>query len=150
MTSVIHLAFDIPLAADICFQYFTEEHLIKSWLAEDAHIVPHEGGAYELYWNLEDRAVDNTKGCVITGYCLNRMLGFTWKGPQRFSHFMNHHDPLTHVSISFFSTTDKHTQVHLVHSGWPQREDWQEAKEWFEDTWKKAIENLILQITAKS
>ena len=134
---------------------FTVNELVESWLIKPysptgrAEIEPRIGGRYELFWDPNSRENDSTFGCRITAMDSGRFLGFEWKGPSQFKHFMNNVDPLTHVLAFFIQIIDDEkrvTEVHLVHTGWRNTPEWDEARKWFEESWKLAFQKLGQQV----
>ncbi len=126
------------------FKMFTENNLLESWLTEKADVEPKNRGKYELFWDPSNPQDNSTIGCKVTGIELNKFISFDWKGPVQFKSFMNSADPLTHV-IVFFSVSDfnpNNTNIHFFHTGWRKTQEWQEARNFFENAWKKAFEEL--------
>jgi uncharacterized protein YndB with AHSA1/START domain len=125
---------------------FTVNEYLQSWLTAAADVEPVVDGKYELFWNPEDRENDSTIGCKITAIERGRFLSFDWKGPKQFKKFMNKADPLTHVVVFFTPGEElgpnRTTEVHLIHSGWRDSKEWEEARLWFEKVWDKALEEL--------
>ena len=143
----VHLRCDVHRA----FEMFTVANLVQSWLAPSADIEPHEGGRYELFWDLENREQNSTLGCKVTAIEVDRFLSFEWRGPTQFSHFMNDADPLTHVVVFFIPSSDgavPRTEVHLVHTGWRSSPEWEEARQWFVKAWQVTFEELERQASA--
>jgi uncharacterized protein YndB with AHSA1/START domain len=129
---------------------FTDNKLLEAWLTEIADVEPRPGGKYELFWDRDDRENNSTTGCRITAIEENKFLAFDWKGPTQFKHFMNTIVPLTHIVVFFLPCTDGNkpcTEIHLVHSGWGDSAEWEEAREWFEKAWKAAFVRLEKSIT---
>jgi uncharacterized protein YndB with AHSA1/START domain len=144
MSKIIHESVSLACDARRTFQMFTVNELLKSWLASTADVEPKVGGKYELFWNPDDRETDSTIGCTITAIEPGAFVSFNWKGPKRFSHFMNVADPLTHVTALFTAVCGSvpSTRVHLIHSGWRDTADWEEARLWFEKSWRSALQDL--------
>ena len=145
MTEIIYMVTSLPCDRQCAFEQFTDNEHVEAWLTEVADIEPVKGGKFELFWNLLDRTQDSTIGCTITGIEPGRFLSFEWKGPQQFAHFMNTKNPLTHVVVFFIpcpEAPDHCTEVHLVHSGWEDSDEWEAARQWFENQWKLAFTRL--------
>lgn len=123
------------------FQMFTVNKHLEKWLTQVADVEPKVGGKYELFWNPEDRENDSTIGCKILALQPNKFLSFEWKGPKQFKHFMNEAKPLTNVVI-FFISSQQGTEVHFLHSGWGNTPEWEEARQWFDKTWKTTLTEL--------
>jgi hypothetical protein len=135
------------------FEMFTVNELVQSWLAPLSEIEPHQGGKYELFWDPENRDQDSTIGCKVTAIEQDRFLCFEWKGPRQFRHFMNDADPLTHVVVFFVPSMDAAepcTEVRLVHSGWRSAAEWEAARQWFDRTWRVALEQLEHRVNTGS
>lgn len=148
MNRIIHRSVRLPCTAGEAFALFTMDEKLERWLTVHADIEPMVGGKYELFWNPEDRQHDSTIGCRITAFEEGRLLSFEWKGPKQYSHFMNSADPLTHVVVLFSQNAAAEgaspcTEVHLIHSGWRESEEWEEARQWFEKAWDVAFMKLL-------
>ena len=141
------LNFSIRLNCDThqAFELFTTNKHLQSWLTELAEVEPVKGGKYELFWNPSDKENDSTIGCKVTAIEQDKYISFEWKGPPQFKHFMNNADPLTHVVVVFipcFSDSTPCTDVLLIHSGWRNSPEWEEARLYFERAWGGALRNL--------
>jgi uncharacterized protein YndB with AHSA1/START domain len=135
----------LPVDGTVAFRFFTEKEFLERWLTTAANVEPKLGGKYELFWNPDTPDDNSTKGCHITAIEQGRILAFDWKGPVQFKEFMNNADPLTHVTVSFSpceKTSEPCTTVHLLHSGWRNSQNWNEAKAWQERAWRGAFEEL--------
>ncbi len=135
------------------FKMFTVSELVESWLTPSADVEPCPGGKCELFWDLENREENSTMGCKVTAIEEDRLLSFEWKGPTQFRHFMNEADPLTHVVVFFFPRVDESpawTEIHLMHSGWRSSDEWEEARQWFDRAWGKALQELEKQVNSKA
>ena len=123
------------------FEFFTLNKHLEKWLTKVAEVEPKVGGKYELFWNPEDKENDSTVGCKILAIIDGKFLCFEWKGPKQFKHFMNTIRPLTNVTV-FFISDPKETEIHLLHTGWRDSPEWEEARQWFDKVWKMALEEL--------
>ncbi|MGD9380609.1 MAG: SRPBCC domain-containing protein [candidate division WOR-3 bacterium] len=151
MTKVLHVSVVVNCDIPRAFKMLTDNKLLESWLTEIADVEPTPGGKYELFWDRDDRESNSTIGCRITAIEENRFLAFDWKGPTQFKHFMNTIVPLTHIVVFFLPRMEgdkQRTEIHLVHSGWGDSAEWQEAREWFEKAWKAALDRLEKSISA--
>ncbi|MHA2280593.1 MAG: SRPBCC family protein [Promethearchaeota archaeon] len=152
MENIIQLKVEVDCDINTAFDMFTQNKLLESWLTAKAEVDPKVGGKFELFWVPENREHDSTIGCKITGIEKNKFLSFGWKGPQQYESFMNFADPLTHV-IAFLSQEKKpsnKTVIHLLHTGWRNTPEWQEARDWFEKAWINAFEVLKEKIKSKT
>ena len=151
MEKIILIKDEIDCDTYTAFNMFTLNQLLESWLTEKAEVEPKIGGKYELYWEPENRENNSTIGCKITGIEEGKFISFDWKGPIQFKSFMNNADPLTHVIVLFSSDLyDKNkTTIYLFHTGWRKDEDWQEARNYFEKAWTKALQELKEKVKNK-
>ena len=136
---MLEIQVNLPIKKDDAIRYFLEPELLKRWLCRDAIVNPVKGGAYELFWDLDDRSHNCTLGCHLTALTEDYM-SFTWKGPIEFEEIMNK-EPLTHVVVMFHEKNNT-TQVTLLHSGWQSSEKWQRARLYFKNAWTGALKSL--------
>jgi len=144
---VIHITTRIKCNAEKAYRLFTNEQYL-TWLAPEANVEPMVGGKYEFFFSPEEKTTDCTLGCRITAAEPGRFIAFDWAGPSRYEELMNRADPLTHVVVLFEQCDRKLmkcTDVHLIHSGWGNTDEWNQAREWFERRWKSAFEELQTQ-----
>jgi uncharacterized protein YndB with AHSA1/START domain len=145
MTKILHHSVRLNCDAHRAYEMFTINKLLQSWLTKLADVEPVVGGKYELFWDPEDKENNSTIGCKITALEQDRLLAFDWKGPVQYKHFMNNADPLTHVVVCFFPYEDGAspcTEVFMIHTGWRDSSEWEEARKHFERAWSNALEAL--------
>ncbi len=142
MDRIIYRSINLKCDPQEAFKMFTVNENLEKWLTQVAEVEPEVGGRYELFWDPEDRENDSTIGCRIQALTHGSLLSFEWKGPKQFKHFMNEARPLTTVTV-FFGCHPDGTEVHLVHTGWRDTPEWEEARRWFENAWTEAL--LALQ-----
>jgi len=147
VTEILHLSVHLRCGACRVFEMFTLNRLVESWLIKPysprghAEIQPHLGGKYELLCDPEHKDQNSTFECKVTAIVPDRLLAFDWKGPVEYKEIMNI-DPLNHVVVSFFTMGEASTEVHLVHSGWGNSKDWDEARGYFQQAWSSAFKKL--------
>lgn len=148
MDRIIHCKVRLNCSQKQSFEMFTKNSNIQTWLAETADVEPYVGGKYELFWDADNKKINSTIDCKITAIENDKLLCFEWKGPAQFAHFMNTAEPLTHVSVLFFPNCDDEnsTEIHLVHTGWRNDENWEKARKWFESVWTNALDNLKKEV----
>ena len=150
MDKIIYTSVEVRGDARGAFEMFTVNELLQSWLAPLADVEPVAGGKYELFWEPDDKENNSTLGCKVTALEPSRFISFEWRGPKQFKQFMNNADPLTHVAVFFTPCVEagdaRTTVVHLIHSGWRSAPEWEEARAWFENSWRDAFEALRTQM----
>lgn len=147
MDKVIYQVIKVKCAPSRAFELFTVNEHLEKWLTELAEVEPIVGGKYELFWNPDDRENDSTIGCKILAIRPDRFLSFEWRGPKQFKHFMNQVRPLTNVVVSFIPCPEG-TEVHLLHTGWRDTSEWEEARQWFHKQWTMALSELQKYVAA--
>ena len=141
MDKIIYHSISLKCDPQKAFKMFTINKHLEKWLTHVADVKPKVGGKYELFWNPEDMENDSTIGCKILALHPSRFLSFEWRGPKQFKDFMNDVRPLTNVVIAFIPHAEG-TEVHLLHNGWRDTAEWEEARQWFEKTWAMALSGL--------
>ena len=144
MENIIQIKIEIDCDIHRAFDSFTVASLLESWLTKKAEVQLEVGGKYELFWEPENRNVNSTIGCRITGFEKDKYVAFNWKGPDQFQSFMNSSDPLTHVIVFILPKPDDPTTtiIHLFHTGWGKGDEWQQARDYFEKAWSMALKEL--------
>jgi uncharacterized protein YndB with AHSA1/START domain len=138
---VIYRSASLRCDTQKAFEMFTLNKHLEKWLTQKADVEPRIGGKYELFWNPKDRENDSTIGCKILAVHLDKFLSFEWKGPKQFKHIMNEVRPLTNVVV-FFIPCQKYTEVHILHTGWRDTPEWEEARQWFDKAWVMSLSEL--------
>ncbi len=128
-------------SAEKAFEMFTDNKYLESWLTAEANVEPIVGGKYELFWEPDDPENNSTIGCKILAIEKPDYLNFEWKGPKQFKHFMNNARPLTNVTVIFAKSGDQ-ANVTLIHTGWRDTDEWENAREYFINAWKGAFIQL--------
>lgn len=138
---IIYHSISLGCTPHEAFEVFTVNKHLEKWLTEVADVEPKVGGKYELFWNPDDRENDSTIGCKILAIAPSKFICFEWKGPKQFKHVMNDVRPLTSV-VAFFIPNPEGTEVHLLHTGWGDTAESEEARQWFVKAWSKALTDL--------
>ncbi|WP_425391590.1 SRPBCC family protein [Ekhidna sp.] len=142
MDKIIHQSVILNCSNDLAFQLFTKNEYLEKWLTVKADIEPRLGGKYELYWVPDDIENDNTRGCKILALESPHYISFEWKGPKQYKKFMNNAKPKTHV-IAIFSNINSGTKVGIIHTGWRESQEWDEARDFFINAWNDVLSQLV-------
>jgi uncharacterized protein YndB with AHSA1/START domain len=134
--------------ANKAFEMFTSKQGLESWLTLKADIEPRVGGKYELFWEPDDPENNSTIGCKILAIDKPNFLNFEWRGPKQYKHFMNNVRPLTNVTVIFKEQGDR-TRVTLIHTGWRDPNDWEQARQYFINAWNGAFKQLEKYVNGK-
>ncbi len=141
MDKIIYQSVSLNCTPHKAFEFFTVNMHLEKWLTQVADVEPRVGGKYELFWSPNDRQNDSTIGCKVLAIVQDKFLCFEWKGPRQFKRFMNKATPLTNV-IAFFVPSVMGTEVHLLHTGWRNTSEWEEARQWFKEAWGLSLSKL--------
>lgn len=128
----------IAKSPDKVYEAWVVPDLLERWLALKANVQPKIGGAYELFWDLDNLACDSTQGCRITELVPNRELSFDWKGTREHAAVMG---GKTSVFVRF-EPQESGTLLRFTHTGWGTGAQWQKARRWQAQAWQAALENL--------
>jgi len=127
-------------AKEVWYSWTTAEG-IAAFLDVPAKVKLELGGPFELYF--DDRAalgLQGSEGCVIISYVPLEMLSFIWNAPPTMPYVRNH-EYKTWVTL-LFNETLTGTGVRLVHTGWPEGEEWDKAYQYFDRAWGYVLEEL--------
>jgi|GEM_PF-1508249 len=144
MNKIINISVNVKCNAKKAFELFANKEKVESWLCGTANIELQPGGKYETY-NDQDKD-DNTEGCKVLAVDAPNFLTVEWKGPQKFAEFMNKENALTQVSI-LFHPKGKFTQVTILHAGWGEEGQWEEAYDYFYKAWEGALALLKTMVS---
>jgi uncharacterized protein YndB with AHSA1/START domain len=93
MNKIIHLSAQLACDRKRAFELFTHNPFLERWLAAKAEVAPSVGGAYELFWEPDNRENNSALGGKITALGANHFLSFEWRSPKQFKHFAHQADP---------------------------------------------------------
>lgn len=134
---------EVKINADqelVWWAWLRSERIIQ-WFAPQANIVPHKGGAFELFFDPAHPDKMNTKGCTFLSLTPYESFEFTWKGPDDFASLMNQEDSLTRVKVSLGKEGEQ-TVITVAHIGWGAGEEWEKAKQWHQMAWDFSLASL--------
>lgn len=138
------LTFDLSLGISIdeAWNLWTDSKRLEQWLTTQANVKPVVGGAYELFWDPNNRNDNSTLGCKVTALVPYKLLAFEWRGPVPYADLMNVQPFPTWASVSFEIISAKQTVIHFRHSGWGNGERWTAARNWQKNAWARAFQQL--------
>jgi uncharacterized protein YndB with AHSA1/START domain len=137
MIKSIQLEVTIPATRSELWQAWTTEEGVKTFFAPECRIDLRPGGAYELYFNLDAPVGDRgSEGMIILALQPERMLSFTWNAPPSLPSVRGE---MTHVVVRFEEIDPKSTEVSLIHDGWGEGGEWDQAYEYFIRAWGEVV-----------
>ncbi len=124
--------------ADVWKTWTTVEG-VKSFFAPEAKIELRQGGAYEIYFDLEQPpGLRGSEGCKILKIEPEKQLVVSWNFPPHLSI----RNERTEVAVAFEAIDARHTRVKLLQTGWRQGGDWEAGYAYFDRVWGVVMERL--------
>ncbi len=132
----------VPAPIDSLWKSWSTAEGITAFLGVPAMMKLERGGPMELYFDANGTpGLRGSEGCTIISYVPREMISFTWNAPPTIPTVRNHAYK-TWVTV-FFSETAEGTDVRLVHTGWPEGEDWNKTYDYFDYAWGQVL--MVLQ-----
>ena len=142
MDKVIFQSAILDCSQEKAFEMFSGSENLQKWLTVKAEVDLRVGGKFELFWQPENPNENSTIGCKILALDQPSFISFEWKGAKQHEEFMNNKRPLTNVSVCFIPLENAQTKVLLIHTGWGDTAEWEQARQWFESAWEKTLSQL--------
>ncbi len=121
---------------DVWYVWTTEEGM-KTFFAPESKIEMKVGGAYEMYFLLENEyGQKGGEGNKVLAIEPEKLLRFTWNAPPQYPEIRKHK---TLVTLKFYSLGDNRTKVTLSHTGWGEGEEWDEVYNYFVSAWGDVV-----------
>lgn len=123
----------VDATLDEVWEALTTEAGIRSFFAPAGNVDLRVDGPYEILFDPDAPPGERgAEGMRVLAFQPKTMLAFTWNAPP---HLPEVRGQLTHVLIRLRRREDGRTQVTLVHSGWGEGGQWDEAFAYFERAW---------------
>ncbi len=137
MEKQISYQISVPAAVSDVWDAWTTKEGAITFFAPDCKIELRPGGAYEMYFNLEaPPGEQGGEGMIILAIQPEKMLSFTWKSPPNLPTVRGE---MTHVMIILESKGSDETQVRLIHDGWGEGGEWDQAFDYFTRAWGEIV-----------
>ena len=118
---------------------------LKTFLGKENKIELRPGGAFEIYFLLENpEGLRGSEGCKILSYLPYQMLSFSWNAPPQHME-VRESEFKTWVVVNFIPLSDHQTEVTLSHLGWPGDEKWTPVYDYFNSAWDTVLNGLAFQ-----
>lgn len=131
----------ISAPVDSVWNSWSSAEGIAAFLEIDVNIKLELGGPYEWYFDTEDKVgLRGSEGCTVISFVPREMISFTWNAPPSIPYVRNH-EYKTWVTV-FFTEAAEGTNVRLVHTGWPEGEEWDKAYNYFDSAWGYVLKAL--------
>lgn len=124
------------------WEKWTTHEGLKTFLGLDNKVELKPGGAYEIYFLLDNPpGLRGGEGNQVLSFLPEEMLSFTWNAPPTIPEIRNH-EHRTWVVVTFKEVSPEQTEVTLRHVGWLEGEKWNETYQYFESAWDYVMNAL--------
>jgi uncharacterized protein YndB with AHSA1/START domain len=134
----------VNASPEAVFKAWSTSEGIATFFAPEARIEARPGGPFEVYIN--PYAQPGMKGADdmrVLGVQENRMISFTWNAPP---HLPQARAQRTFVVVRM-QPEGSGTRVRLVHTGWGDGGEWDQAYAYFDRAWGNVMKNLEKRFT---
>ena len=134
---MLKFSVDVPASVADVWHAWTTEAGATTFFARACHIDLRVGGAYEMYFAPDAPAGERGgDGLTILAIQPERMLSFTWNAPPSLPDVREQH---TAVTIRLYPLPANQTRVTLIHSGWGEGGQWDDAFAYFANAWGEVV-----------
>jgi len=125
------------------WRVFTTSRGAEEFFAQKANIGLALGGPYEIQFDPNDER-SGTKGLKILSYAPQEMISFQWNAPPQFPTVRSGG---TWVVVAMRPIDATNTQVTIMHLGFKQGFEWDEAYAHFQQGWSELMTRLQKRFT---
>ncbi len=130
----------IPASLKQVWDAWTTTEGVKSFFSPAAKIELAIGGAYEIYFVLENpHGSKGSEDCRVLSFLPREMFSFEWNAPPEFGELRGQH---TRVILQFQELESGKVKVILSQLGWGKGEDWGRLYDYFDKAWDYVLNNL--------
>jgi uncharacterized protein YndB with AHSA1/START domain len=130
----------IPASLKQAWDAWTTTEGVKSFFSSEAKIELAIGGAYEIYFILENPyGLKGSEDCKVLSFLPMEMLSFEWNAPPEFGELRGQH---TRVVLQFQELESGKVKVILSQLGWGRGEGWDKLYDYFNKAWAYVLNNL--------
>ena len=126
---------------DKVWSCWTTESGMRSWWARNCRIEPRVGGAYELYFLMDNPpGTQGGEGNTILALEPDTHLSFSWNAPPVQPETRRQH---TVVDLRVTGLSSTATEIELLHRGFGIGPAWDETYAYFQHAWTMVMDRLI-------
>ncbi|MBU1700760.1 MAG: SRPBCC domain-containing protein [Candidatus Eisenbacteria bacterium] len=131
----------VQATLDEVWRAWTTVEGVKSFFAFDARIEMKIGGAYEIYFDSEERGgLRGSEGCQVLSFLPKEMLSFSWNAPPEYPEIRERR---TRVILNFRQLQDGRIRVNLAHYGFDTGEKWDAVWNYFNIAWSHVMDQFL-------
>jgi uncharacterized protein YndB with AHSA1/START domain/uncharacterized protein YciI len=140
MNRVLYKEITVTASLDNVWNAWTTTEGVKTFFSPDAMIELRVGGAYEIYFLLNNPyGLIGSEDCKILSYLPKQMLSFEWNAPPQFGKLR---DIKTVVILQFEAVESNEVRMRFVQTGWGDGEDWDRLYSYFDKAWAEVFNNF--------
>ncbi len=137
MEKKIQFSLTIPAPVSDVWAAWTTMEGAKTFFAPACKVDLRPGGAYEMYFNLAaPPGQQGGENMILLAIQPERLLSFTWNAPPSLPKVRGQ---MTHVTVRFEEEGEDQTLVSLVHDGWGEGGEWDQAYTYFTRAWGEIV-----------
>ena len=127
----------VPAPLAEVWHAWTSDEGAQAFFAPECHIDARPGGAYDIYFNPQAQpGMRGSDGMIILAVQTQQMLSITWNSPPELPEVRGQ---MTHMLVTFSPVDNTHTRVKLIHDGWGEGGQWDQAYLYFTAAWLQVV-----------
>jgi uncharacterized protein YndB with AHSA1/START domain len=132
----------VPATREEIWHAWTTTEGITSFFAPEAKIELWPGGAFELYFRLNNPEGERgSEGCKVISFYPMDYVSFTWNAPPEYA-TVRHSGDYARVIVEIDRHDDELYKVTLTHLDFGEGEEWGKVYEYFDHAWDSVLANL--------
>jgi len=130
----------VPATREELWHAWTTSEGITTFFAPKAHIELKPGGAYELYFLLDNPyGLQGSEDCHVIAFWPMDYITFSWSAPPEFP---DKRKERTRVTVEIDRYDQTQYKVALTHVGFGDDEEWRAVHAYFEKAWRRVLDRL--------
>jgi uncharacterized protein YndB with AHSA1/START domain len=136
----IHKEITVKAPIEAVWNAWTTSDGIKSFFSPEAYIDLRMGGAFEVYFLMDNpRGFQGSEGCKVLAYLPKKMLSFSWNCPPEFERIRKSGEQ-NFVVLLFDELPEGRIKVTLDHIEWKEGDgDWDRIYDYFDNAWSAVL-----------
>jgi uncharacterized protein YndB with AHSA1/START domain len=127
----------VPGTLEQVWKAWTTDRGAEGFFAPECHIDLRPGGLYEIFFNPQaEPGLRGSEKMIVLAVQPMKMLSFTWNSPPELPEVRGQ---MTHMLVRFTTVDAEHTRVTLVHDGWGEGGQWEQAYQYFNFAWLQVV-----------
>ncbi|MBK1876369.1 SRPBCC family protein [Pelagicoccus mobilis] len=125
--------YTLPAAVARVWNVWTTDEGVRNFFSQNSLIGTEPGDPYEIYFMMDaPPGLRGSERCKILRKEPLKCFTFSWNAPPHLDQVRNQQ---TVVELRFESLNEDSTRLTLIHTGWGEGEQWDQAYSYFENAW---------------